>query len=87
MCRETCAENSEIIDDDSEWPNNFHISRAYVPHLENVCSNLRQQLNRKPEDKMEALEVNTLIWGMFMTVTLQAAVHLGNDYLKNLHST
>ena len=82
------AENSEIIDDDdSEWPNNYHISRAYVPHLEKVCSNLRQQPNRKPEDRTEGLDVNTLIWRMFMTVTLQAAVRLGNDYLENLHST
>ena len=47
----------EIIDDDddSKWPHNYHISRAYVPHLEKVYSNLRQQLKRKPEDKMECL--------------------------------
>ena len=58
--RKFAAENSEIIvDDDSEWPHNFHISRAY---LEEVHSNLRQQLKRKPEDKMEELDVNTLIW-------------------------
>ena len=37
------------------------IYRAYVPHLENVYSNLRQQLHRMPEDKMEDLDVNTLI--------------------------
>ena len=41
--RKLAARNSEIIDDDdSEWPNNFHISRANVPHLEKVYSNLRQ---------------------------------------------
>ena len=43
--------------------------------------------NRKPEDKMEDHDVNTLILGMLLTVTLQAAVHLGNDYLENLHSS
>ena len=60
--RKLATENSEIIvDDDSHWPNNNHISRAYVPHLEKVCSNLRQR-NRKPEDKMEDFDVNTLIW-------------------------
>ena len=63
------------------------MSRAYVPHLESVFWNLRHQLNRKPEDKMEDLDVNTLIWSMFMIVTLQAAVHLGKDYLENLYST
>ena len=31
--------------------------------------------------------MNTLIWGMFVSVTLNAAVHLGNAYLDNLHST
>ena len=67
--RKLAAENSEIIDDDSKWPNNYHISRAYASHLEKVFSNLRQQLNRKPEDKMEDLDVNTLIWRMFMIVT------------------
>ena len=79
--RTFAAENSEIIvDDDSEWPNNFHISRAYVPHREKVFSNLRQQLKRNPKDNMENLDVNTLTWRTFMTVTVQAAVHLGNDY-------
>ena len=36
---------------------------------------------------MEDLGVNLLIWWIFMTVTQQAAVHLGNDCLENLHST
>ena len=69
-----------------EWPHNLRISRAYVPDLEKVNLNLRQQLKRKPEDKMEDLDVNTLIWRMFMSVTQQAAVHLGYDYLDNVHS-
>ena len=36
---------------------------------------------------MDDLCVNTMIWGTFIFVTQQAAVHLGNDYLENLHST
>ena len=37
---------------------------------------------------MEDLDVNTSIWGIFMTATLQAAVHLGAiDYVENLHPT
>ena len=31
--------------------------------------------------------MNTLIGVIFMSVTLQAAVHLGNDYVEDLHST
>ena len=59
--RNFAAENSEIIVVDSKWSNNYHMSRVYVPHLEKVYSNLRQQLKRKPEDKMEDFDVNTLI--------------------------
>ena len=86
--RKLVGENSHINDEnDSKWPHNYHISRANVSHLEIVCSNLRQQLKRKPEDEIDHLDVNTLIWRMFMIVTQQAAVHLGNDFLENLHST
>ena len=42
--------------------------------------------NSKPEDKMEDLDVNTLILGMLIIVT-QAAVLLGFDFLDKLHST
>ena len=46
------CENPEINDeDDSKWPHNLRMSHANVPHLEKVCSNLRQQLKRKPEDR------------------------------------
>ena len=36
---------------------------------------------------MENLDVNAAMWGIFMSVTLQAAVHLGKDYTENLRST
>ena len=35
---------------------------------------------------MEDLDVNTSIWRIFVTATLQAAVHLGNDYVENSYS-
>ena len=48
--RKLAAENSDINDeDDSKCPHTYRISRANVPHLEKVFSNLRQQLKRKPE--------------------------------------
>ena len=68
--RKLAAEYSDIKDEDaSKWPHNLRVSRADVPHLEKVYSNLRQQLKREPEDKMEDLNVNTMIWGEFMMVT------------------
>ena len=86
--RKLAAENFDINDEDgSKLPRNLRKSRANVPHLEKVYSNLRQQLKREPADNVEDLDVHTLIWRMFMIVTQQAAVHLGNDCLDNLHST
>ena len=36
---------------------------------------------------MENLDVNAAAWGIFMSVTLQAAVHLGTNFTNNLRST
>ena len=55
----------------------FHTSRRSTQTCDNN-SNGSQNTN---------LDVNTMIWGMFMIVTHQVAVHLGNDYSDNVHST
>ena len=77
---------SDIDGDGTMWPHNLHISTAYVSHFERVLSNVRQRYGRKPGDKMENLDVNTILWRMFRSVTLQAAAHLGYEYAENLHS-
>ena len=64
-----------------------HISCLRTTPRESLLKLPRQQLKRKPQDKMEELDVNTLMWGKFMIVTLQAAVHLGKDYLDILNAT
>ena len=46
---------------------------------------VRKIFGKPPGDPMEDLKVNMAIWGMFMNTTLQAAVHLGEDYDTNLH--
>ena len=35
---------------------------------------------------MEHLDVNAAIWRVFMSVTVEAAVHLGQDYSETLRS-
>ena len=60
-----------------------HISTNYVSHLEKVFSTQRQRYGLFPMDQMKHLDVNTAIWGIFMSVTLQAAVHLGKDDTEN----
>ena len=39
---------------------------------------------REPDDPMAHSDVNMAIWCMFLNTTLQAAVHLGQDYEANL---
>ena len=79
-----CSEKSKIPHDseDSEpkwrvWPHHFRISPDCVPHMEKVLSIERKIYDRKPTDNLKDLDVTTAIWGFFMSVTLQAAFHLG----------
>ena len=69
------------------WPHNFHMSPAAVPHMEKVCSILRQIYGGSPTDDLNDLDENNAIRGLLMNVTLQAAVHLGRDYMENLRFT
>ena len=59
------------------------ISLNYVGHHEKVNSNVRQKLGRQPEDNMLEIDVNMMIWRIFMSATMKAAVHLGQDYQEN----
>ena len=81
------AKGSYIVEVDSEWPKNYQISAASVPHLEKVYSNLLQKTGRKSGDNVHDLDTNSLIWEMSMSATVDAAVHLGTNYVENLHST
>ena len=88
-----CSGKSKIPEDSGDsklesriWPHHFSVSPDNVPHMEKVFSIVRKIYDRKPTDDMKDLDVNTAIWSIFMSVTLQAAVHLGPDYSMNLRS-
>ena len=81
------AGGSSIVNADAVWSNNFQISVACVPHLDKIYSNLGQKIGRTSRDDMNDLDSNSLVRRMFMTATLDAAVHLGQDYLENVNST
>ena len=49
-------------------------------YLEKVFKNLRQKLNLAEEAPVLDLKTNVLIWGLFMSTTTKAAVHLGPNY-------
>ena len=53
-------------------------------HSETVFSIVIKIYKREPADPMEDLDVNAAIWGIFLNTTLQAPVHLGQDYEVNL---
>ena len=78
------AEVSGIVDVDSARPNHFQMSVPHVPHLERAYSNLRQKIGRKSGDDMNNLDTNSLMWRMFMSATLDAAVHLGKLFFGEL---
>ena len=43
-------------------------------------------LNRSPEDAMQDIDKRSMIWGMFMSSTLEASEFMGKNYSDNLHS-
>ena len=66
-----------------KWPHNFHMSPASVPHKKKVYSIVRPIYGRRPTDDLTDLDVNIAVWFfVFLNVTFQAAVHLGQDYCQ-----
>ena len=55
-----------------------------MSHVDKVYSIVRKTYDRKPTDEMEDLDVNVAIWRIIMNTTLQAAVHIVQDYDQNL---
>ena len=58
-----------------------------ISFKEKVDERLRLILNRLPGDEMKGIDKNSLIWGIFTTSSLHAAIFLGREYSENLHST
>ena len=79
------AKTIHILSDTKLTHHNFQISN--VDHLEKVFSNVRQKLSRPPGDEIFDVDVNGMIWRIFMSATTKAAVHLGQDFLENLRTT
>ena len=75
--RETCARYREPTG--KEEVGLMHISDERC--IGKVFKNLRQYLNRSENIDQKT---NVLIWGLLMSTTLKAAVHLGQNYNENL---
>ena len=56
-------------------------------YLEKVFKNFRKKLNLADDAPMfgiEALKTNVLIWGLIMSTTMRAEIHLGPNCIKKL---
>ena len=67
-----------------EWSHNLHVSPATIHHSEAVFSNDRKIYGREHDDPKDDLDVKKAVWSVFLNTTLQAAVHLGQDYEANV---
>ena len=61
------------------WPHHLQTDPDTAHHTEAVFSIVMEIYGREHEDPMEDLDVNMATWGIFLNVTLRAAVHLGQD--------
>ena len=55
--------------------------------LGKVVQNLQKKLGiteNSPKFGIEAIKTNVLMWGLFMSSTMKAAIHLGPNYTENL---
>ena len=80
--------NKFVVDDDmdSDTAAESDLSLKSRSFLNRVNDRLRKMLNRSPEDLMQDIDKRSMIWGMFMSSTLEASVFMGKNYSDNLHS-
>ena len=76
------------------WPQQFAIgndeaelelsveSRSFVNRVNDQVRKRQKRLSNVTEDE----EKLSMIWGMFMTVTMESAVFMGENYLNNCQS-
>ena len=77
-----------VIDDDdmdSDTVTDSNFSLKSLSFLHRVNDRLRKMLDHS-KDAMQDIDRRSLIWGMFMSSTLEASVFMGKDYSENLHS-
>ena len=77
-----------VIDDDmdSDTAAESDFSLKSRSFLHRVNDRLRKMLNRSPEDSMQDIDKRSMIWGMFMSSTVEASVFMGENCSENLHS-
>ena len=65
------------IDMDPDTAAESNLSLRSQSFLNRVNDRSRKMLDRSPEDAMQDIDKRSVIWGMFMSSTLQASVFMG----------
>ena len=74
------------IDMDSDTATEANLSMKSRSFLHRVNDRLRKTMDSSPEDAMQDADKRSMIWGMFMSFSLEASVFMGKNYSDNLHS-
>ena len=61
-----------------------HMKYTDHQYMTKMFQFLRKKSGITEAYSMEALKTNVLIWSMFMSSSMKAAIHLGQNYLANL---
>ena len=80
--RETRSQQFIIGNDETE----SELSLGSRLFLSRVNDQVRKRQKRSSMNVTEDGEKHSVIWGMFMSVTLESAVFMGENYLQNCHS-
>ena len=64
---------------------NFQLSN--VDYLEKVLKNELRKLSRPQRDDMSDININAMIYGIFISATVKATAHLGQKKQENLRTT
>ena len=78
-----------VVDDDdmhSDTVAESDMSLKSRSFLHRVNDRVRKMLDQSSKDATQDSNKHSLIWGMFMSSTLQASVFMGKNYSENLHS-
>ena len=78
-----------IIDDDDMDSNTVtesDLSFKSRSFLHRVNDRVRKILDQSSKDATQDRDKHSVIWGMFMSSTLQASVFMGRNYSDNVHS-
>ena len=81
VCPQGGAHQFVIEDDETE----SELSLASRSFLHSVNDQVRKRQKRSSTDATEDSEEHSVIWGMFMSSTLQASVFTGKNYSDNWH--